>query len=162
MCLDDGEGVLAGGRTWCRGRCQGSCTSLGSHHRTVRCIKSRFFLEFSSPLTPRPSVSKPSELIQQPNPSIMSENTPPSNRSTSGRPHVPRQPSMFQSTMVLPMVDPNTPPYRYPGSGPGESELWRIRENPETPLFTWPPPPRAPPRAPSSKFSPLPHIYNCH
>lgn len=39
----------------------------------------------------------------------------------------PHHPSTFQSMIVMPMVDPDHPPYYHPSSGPGEtSELWRI------------------------------------
>lgn len=54
-----------------------------------------------------------------------------------------RRPSMFQATMVFPMVDKDYPPYRLPGTGPGESELWRAHAIAPT-MFDWPPPPPPP------------------
>ena len=65
-----------------------------------------------------------------------------SNHSRTQQPCAPprqRPPSLFRTEMVDRWIDPKIPPYRYPGSGPGESKLWRIQS--ETPLFDWPPPP---------------------
>lgn len=73
------------------------------------------------------------------------ENPPPDQTTLSDHPTLQRsrtsRPSMFQATMIAPMLNRDAPPYRLPGTGPGESEFWGIRENPATPLCSWPPPP---------------------